>query len=280
MIFLLPLLFLVMDEVVAHGGYHETVAKLEKEIQSNPDDSDLYYKLALAHADHDEADLLMKATLDLEARAPGRYPTAYLRGLSLSLSGDFERADETLRKFLNTSPRPAEATLALARVQMNLEDPRAAAESYRRSAELSEFDTPGLYGEWAEALHACKQSPEASKVIDRGIAHLGPRQSLLMTGYHIDSAAGSWDKALERISALEGLAPTPAPWMARRAETLSAAGRNNAADAEWQRLLAHLDSLPNLERGSAQNISLRDQALKALGQSRPARVVAPPTPHQ
>ena len=71
----------------AHGAYHELVERIEAELKKSPADAALHFKLAEAHAGHEEAKACLKEIAEVERLAPGVYPTGYLRGFSLFQSG-------------------------------------------------------------------------------------------------------------------------------------------------------------------------------------------------
>ena len=73
--------------------------------------------------------------------------------------------------------------------------------------------------------------------------------------------------ALARIAALQATAPRPEPWMIQRAQLLARAGQPGAARRAWSEFLAHVEHLPNLERGSREmreHVELARRALAAL----------------
>ncbi|MES2439373.1 MAG: hypothetical protein V4584_09915 [Verrucomicrobiota bacterium] len=259
-----------------HGAYHDVVTAIQAELRVHPGDAALRYKLAEAHAGHDDWRACLKQIQLVERLAPGVYPTGCLRGLALHLAGKDEEAKVIFDDFLTTNPDHVEALAARGRVLVKLGFPLAAVVDFQKAVSLTASPDSRVIVDLALALDDSGKPSEAGRAIDEGLTTSGDAPSLLECALEIETAAGLWDSALGRMEGLQKLAPRPEPWMAKRAELMTRAGRADDARAAWTVLRDRLISLPSLERGTPQNVQLLQQARKSLGETAPMPVAAPP----
>lgn len=261
---------------LGHGGYHDVVSEIQAELQEQPGDAALRYKLAQAHIGHDEWRAGLQEIKLIERIAPGVYPTGYLRGLALHIAGKDEAAKESLDAFLTANSDHAEALATRGRVLVKLGFPPSAVADFQRALKYSPTPNSELIVDLAHALRDSGKAEEASRAIDAGLQTAGDVTSLLLCALEIETAASAWDLALSRIEALQKIAPRPERWMAERAALLTKAGRTVQARVAWAALRDHLLTLPNLERGSPHNVQLLQQSRQALGENTLTPVIAPP----
>lgn len=105
----------------------------------------------------------------------------------------------------------------------------------------------------AQALLAVGNPPGALRVLDKGMARLGPLPSLQLTAIDLDVELQRYDSALARLDVLLQQTPSNEAWIARRAEILQRAGRNDEARAESARALRQIESRPRQRRSQATN---------------------------
>ncbi len=261
-----------------HGDYHDVVERLLGELRADGTNAALRYQLAEAHAGHENWRACLKELELVEKAAPGKHPVGYLRGFALEGAGWHEAAVTELDAFLLKTPEHGDALFTRGRALAAMERWSEAVASLQKAFDLAQSPNADLTMALAKCLAAQGKDQEASAVINRGLKTVGNTPSLLLCALEFETKARRWDDALGRIAGLEKLAPTPEPWMARRAALLSTAGRNAESLAAWLALRDRLLALPNLERGSATNLQLLREARRALGESSPAPVSAPPLP--
>ena len=266
----------LMDRADGHGAYHDVVEAISAELKKKPDDAALHYRLAEAHAGHEEWQACLEEIKTVERLAPGGYPTGFLRGLALHGEGKEEEAKQSLDVFLVGNPGHVQALATRGRVFLKLGLAPEAMADLQKAVDLSTTPETDLITDLAIACRDAGKPAEASKVIDAGLKTAGNSPDLLQCALGIETSAGLWDAALGRIAALQQTAPRPEPWMARRAELLQTAGRPDEARAAWTALRAHLLSLPNLERGTPLLRGILAQTEKALGNNSPPPVIAVP----
>jgi len=265
------------SESPGHGAYHDLVDKITTELKTNPDDAVLHYKLAEAHAGHEEWQVCLVEIDRVERQAPGIHPTGYLRGLALLIGGKYEQAKDTLDGFLSAHPTHTEALATRGRVFVKLDRPGDAAADFEAAMKSSAAPGSELVMDLAVAYQQAGKPEESSRVVDEALKSSNDIPSLLECALKIETAAGRWDSALSRFEGLQMNAPRPEPWMAKRAELLTKAGRVDDARMAWSELRVHLISLPSLDRGTPQNSLLLSQAKQALGEPNPKPVSIPPT---
>ncbi|MCW1925673.1 hypothetical protein OKA05_24155 [Luteolibacter arcticus] len=266
------------SRLFAHGAYHDVVKEIEGKLAVTPDDAALHYRLAEAHAGHEEWLLCLDEIATVEGLAPGEHPTGYLRGWALQIGGKEKEAKEALDAFLRDSPDHPQALAVRGRVRMKLGDTEGAAADLGKALQQHPDPESDFIVEVAEARVAAQDPVAAIRALDDGLIRFGPMPPLLLVALKVETQTKAWDAALSRIDALQKSAPRPEPWMAKRAALFATAGRVADARAAWTALRDRLLALPNLERGTPQNLQLLKEARQALGESAPEPVVAPPSP--
>ncbi|MFD2255587.1 tetratricopeptide repeat protein [Luteolibacter algae] len=264
------------SELAAHGAYHDVVADLKKDLNQDPNDAELRFKLAEAHAAHDEWRACEKELRLVERLEPGKYPVVYLRGLALHVAGKEKEAKSELDTFLAGNPNHGDALATRGRVLISLGRPEEAAIDLQRAVDLAESPNPDLILELANTYRSLGRLEDASGILDLGLKTAGDSTSLLLCALDIEKEARLWDDALGRVDSLQHASPRPEPWMAERARLLALSGRGDASRQAWMTLRKRIFSLPNLERGTPENVRLLAEADRATGRAAPAPVMAPP----
>ncbi len=186
------------------------------------------------------------------------------RGRTLLESGQPREALPLLERFLAHSPEHPPALLYRARALVKLDRRPEALKDYRAALKYTPLPEPDLVRETADIMAADGLQQEALDVICSGIEKLGAIPALTLRAMDLEIATQNFPAALRRSDTMQQTAPRPEPWMARRASILAQAGRIDESRAEWLKLVDHLASLPNLERGSHAMSSLLEDAVQAL----------------
>ncbi len=262
--------------VYAHGGYHVEVELLNERLAQNPTDPDLHYRLALAHASHDEWRLLLDSVDQLETYGGEAYPLAYLRGRAWNIAKRYDPALKELNAFIKQHPKHAHAHSERGLTFYRTHRYASAVTDFRRAIDLKAKPALEDFTALALAQHAAGQASEATATMDEGLTALGPSPALLGVAIDIETENAAWNPLLRRIDAMQSVAPAPEPWMLRRAQVLESAGRPEEARKAWQALLGHLEGLPFERRGTAQNLEILATTQNALGIAAPKPVRIPP----
>ncbi len=261
--------------VFAHGSYHDAATQLGAIIAKFPAEPGPRFQLARAHQEHGEWQLALAELDRVEALAPGRLPVRLVRGLALVDAGRWSAARAELDAVLAAEPAQVEALTARSRVLLQLNDPAAAERDRGRVLETTTKLGAGFFIEWANALREHQRLEPAVKWVRTGLLRLGNDPELLRLAVECEAAVGDYEAALACVTVLQKVWPRPEPWLQREAELLAAAGRPQEARAAWQRLQAHLESLPSLDRGQPAAVELMARVRREL-HLEPLNVVAAP----
>lgn len=278
------LLCLVPGLSRAHGTHGQLMEVVNKKIESAPEDANLWYQRGFLNLEHDDPKQALADLEKAESLAPGKLPTLLLKGQALALAGNLEEAKLSLDAHILRFPEHGLGYISRARVLPKLGMREEALADYRTALSKTPNAEPDLVQEAAVSAATNGHDDEAIKMLDTGLKRLGEIPSLLMKALEIETKAGHYDSALSRVEAMQKSAPRPEPWMAKRAELLAQAGRHDESRTAWNALIVHLESLPNLERGSNSMSLLAEQARKAMAtMDRPDRrtiSVKPDTLHE
>lgn len=265
----------------AHGSHDEMVGEIMEELATRPNDPDLYWRLADANAQHGDWEIALQNLQRVEELAPGRYHTDCIRGRALLTGGQVAKAKDAFDRFLALEPQHTRALVFRARANQILGNTSAALADLDRAVRHAAQPDPQMIAEYATALVQAGRRDDAIQVLSAGVEKAGPVPSLVLAAMKLETAAGRFNEALNRIDAMQSSDPRPEPWMAKRAALLEQAGRKEEAKAAWKTLADHLAALPNLERGTPPMLELAQKAQLALGLASvaaPAPVIAPPAP--
>lgn len=268
---LLAVLNACPSQAQAHGAYHDVVDDIARKLAVTPDDAALHFKLACAHQEHGEWKAALIECERVRRLSSGELEVALIEGMALTEAGLHEAAKGVLDAFLAKQPHHAAALAQRGKVLLKL---GKRVEAQNDFAEALRLDSRAPAAWWLEAA----QAGNAVEVLRKALQAHADDPELLTASLDAELKAGNVDEALRSVDALQRIAPRPEPWMARRAEVLTTAGREAEARETWAALHRHLLSLPNLERGTPLLAGVLAQTQQALGIAAPAVVVAPPAP--
>lgn len=262
-----------------HGNHEERVELYTAKIKRQPDDVVARHQLALAYVENDDWKLALEQ-LDIadSLKPPGsELDFSVTRGRALAIGDDLDGARQVLDTYLGKHADDGPALLERARIFAAQGQWAPCLADYRGALKLISHPDPDVFLEVAEILSQQKHGDEAIATIQRGIASQGNVPALVLKAMELESAAGHYDAALTRIDTMTKLMPRPEPMLAKRAALLAKAGRHDESRLAWEDLARHIESLPNLERGSATLTEISRQAQVALAALNPAHN---PTPNR
>lgn len=228
----------------AHGDLHDQIAEVTRQIARRPDDARLYVKRGELHRFHGERTAAL-SDYDRAARLdPALAEVDLGRGKTLFEAGRAAQARAALERFLERRPDHADARMSLARVLVRLRLPAQADAEFARAIRLVGRPKPDLYFERATALGSAGRLDAAIRVIDEGIARLGPLAALEDLGVSLERRRGNYDGALARLDRINVGTSRREAWLARRGEILAEAGRPAEARASLLAARASIESLP------------------------------------
>lgn len=256
----------LIGSVSGHGTHDERVRTYSAKVALDSSDLASRHALALAHV---EGGAWQLALSELDAAENLRKPDSNLdfsvtRAKALVAGGKFTGARLVLDAFLEKSPADPQGLLERSGVFDALQMPAESLADFRRAMAVIESPEPSLCLEFADKLVGRNLADEASKVIQKAIAEKGEMTPLVLKALDLETATSQWELALTRIDFLENAAPRKEPWIGRRAILLTKAGRDSESHAAWRGLLARINALPNLERGTPAMLQLAEDARHAL----------------
>lgn len=166
-------------------------------------------------------------SLAILAAYPPTVPVLSQRVLALHASGESGAAIAECRTLLATDPDPDIAFLA------------------------------------AEILIETHDTPAAIKLLDSALPAESRPSSIELRALEYEISLKSWNAALARTARHISSSPRPEPWIARRAEILTLAGRTADATTTWQNLLTTIRNLPPSIRASHAMLQLAQKARTA-----------------
>ena len=246
-----PILSLLLAFTAAHepaaNDSHDPdrrVRELGKKIESDPKNPRLYLLRAELYRQNRR---FSRAHIDLDrvVRLDPRLAGADLvRGQVFFDQKRFDAGLAAVERFLNKALGNVHGLRLRGRLRMRTNDPRAAARDFAAATTGTAVPRPDDFLEWARALVAASESRAAVRVIDAGIARLGPLVSLHSCALDLEEAAGRTEAALARLAVLAAGARRKERWHYRRGRVLVRAGRRDEALGAFRAASAAIAGLP------------------------------------
>lgn len=250
--------------VQAHGDLHERIEQFLAVSNRQPDDPALHFELASLYRQHGDWQNAIQQLDEVDRLAPGKYLTDFLRGETLLDGLQYTPARTVLDTFLRAHPGHTRGLALRARALRALNESEACLADYRAALRGTPQPEPDLVMETADALAAYDRLDEAIQVLDTASAQQGAIVSLPLRAIELETNAGRFEAALQRVAAQQKLAARPESWLARRAQILAQAGRTTEAREAWQALLTHLGTLPDAQRHSHAMSRFAEQAYQGI----------------
>jgi tetratricopeptide (TPR) repeat protein len=261
------LLIGVAPNLFGHGDVHLRIQAITQQIAQSQDartNASLYFQRAdLYRTDGDWTNAL--ADLDRVAQLDSSLKRVdYLRGLVQFEANHLDAALASLNKYLASKPKDYEAFAARARVFVKLGSYRAAVEDYTTAIGLS-APSPDLFIERADACRALGKPEEGLRSLDEGIRKIGqPLVTLELPAVDLEISLKNYDAALARIDRVMARVQRKETWLARRAEILRQAGREDEAQKNYREALAAIEQLPAAHRSTRAMAELQARVQTAL----------------
>lgn len=270
------LLVLAPSSVIADGSFHDVLKRLTVLLEASPNDDCLHFQLACAYIEHGDWAACLAEVERVERLAPGKHPTRFLEGRAFSTGGDYQMALYALDDVLNVEPTHAAALAERGKVYLKLHNSEKALVDYQLAFKVDNAVQRQWYVDAGVGFIALGQLKQGVDILDQALHQFGPDPDFLIPQVEAALALRDFNRALRDVDLLKDLWPRPEPWMARRAQILSLAGRPTEAEAAWRGLHDHLMALPNLERGLPLLVPIQAEVGRALGLTVPEPVLAPP----
>lgn len=250
---------------LGHADIDERIAALDEQIAQRPATRKLHVKRGELHRLHrDWASALADYRRAHELTEGGDATDIdFYTGRMWREAGKPERALFHLDVFIDKHPTHVDARINRSRVYAELDQPAAAVDDLHISIRQQQPPSPELYLERARLLIGkdMEQHEFALQGLDEGIARLGPIISLVQFAIDVQVDCGNYRDALLRIDSLPEMVRENPSWRGRKADILSAMGKDTEAHLEYQRAVAAIERLPPSRR-STKVMSELEQDLK------------------
>lgn len=251
----------------AHAEIDARVAAVAKQIVADPRNAELYLKRAELHRLHQDWAAAL-ADYQRAEQLARHLEVVFYRGRMWLNAGRLDLAKSALDHFLRIKPHHANALRVRARVLSRLGDPLAAADDLDKAITRFDTPTPDLYLERARLLVSAgsAHSDRALRGLDQGIARFGPLVTLIQFAVDVETARGRHTAALTRIDALpDGVKHLPL-WLARRGDSLAAAGHAKEAKVAYAAALTAIERLPTRRRRTSAVAALETRLRQSLAE--------------
>lgn len=228
----------------AHDEPSTQIAALTSQIAAEPGNAILYLRRAELHRlDRELPDAL--ADYARARRLDSGLVIADLgEGRALLDANRPGEARRLLERYVRARGSDPAGRLELARAFVRLQETNAADAQYGQAIALAREPRPDVYFERARFLRAAGRLPAAIRVLDDGIARLGPLASLEDLAIELELARKNPDGALVRLDRIFPPGARQETRLVRRGEILAAAGRSAEARETFLRARRAIESLP------------------------------------
>jgi predicted Zn-dependent protease len=228
----------------AHDEPINQIAALTLQIGAEPGNAVLYLRRGELHRLDREFDAALADYASARRLDPGLVIADLGAGRALREAERPADARPMLERYVHARPRDAEGRLELARALVLLREMKAADAEYARAIALAPRPSPDLYFERARFLRKAGRLSAAIRVLDRGIARLGPLASLEELAIELELARKKYDGALARLDRVFPPGARQETRLVRRGEILAAAGRSGEARETFGRAQRAIEALP------------------------------------
>jgi len=273
MLRLLGLFFVTLTTVLpaqAHAPGLDEIDRITAQLAKSGEQADLYAKRARIFQDNHMWQEAM-SDFDRAAELESQNVKFDLERANLSLeSGEYLRALDFINLYRLRHEDSTEAALIQARSFRELGQYRQALGSYRAAlANLASFEgrpLPEWYLEFANTLLLAGEKHEALQVLQQGMDRLGALGVFQLKSVELEVDLGLYDSALGRIEQLLRQSQRKDLWLARRADILSRAGREDEAQRSYREAYAALKQLPQRIRNLPVSLELENSLQQRIGQ--------------
>jgi len=229
----------------AHDEPSNQIAVLTWQIAAEPGNAILYLRRAELYRLDSEFPAALADYSTARRLDPGLVIADLGEGRALLDANRPGEARRLLERFVRAKPNDAEGRLELARALVRLHGTNAADAEYARAIAVAPEPRPDVYFERARFLRAAGRLPAAIRVLDDGIARLGPLASLEELAIELELEGKNPDGALARLDRIFPPGARQGTRLARRGEILAGAGRSAEARETFLRAQRAIESLPS-----------------------------------
>jgi predicted Zn-dependent protease len=225
LVLFLGIILLGHISAVAHDSLHEQIEEVTRSIKKEPRNPKLYLKRAELYRLHKEWKNSAKDIKRAEKLNPKLAVTNLLRGKLLFDIKNFNKAEKSLKKYLQKDAESFEGNLTLARVYSKQKKTEEAFKYFTKAIIISPDDSIEIYLERAKLLAGENQFKRAIKGLDEGISKLGQILTLQNMAINLEVKRQNYDSALKRLDRLMEKMPRKESFQLREGEIYLQAGQ-------------------------------------------------------
>ncbi len=262
----LGIVFVFAVTVLAHGGLHEQIVAVTKEIAKDPTNAHLYLKRAELYRLHED---WKNSEKDFD-RAEKLNPNLAVdlgRGKLWLDAKRFTLAKLALERFLTKAPNSFETVLTLARVSSKLEQTENAVKYFTMAIALSPKDSAEIYLERSLLLGERGRINEALRGLDEGIERYGGLVILENYAIDLEVKRSRYDAALTRLDKLAVTMPRKESFLLKRGEILFKAGKKCEARKAFTESLNAIETLSDFRKNVRAIQTMKTDLQKFLKQT-------------
>jgi len=252
----------------AHQAIDAQILDVTERISAAPEDATLYLRRGELHRVHQDWELAVKDYGKARELDPELAEVDLCQGRMQLEAGEWAAARESLDRYLVVHPDHVVGLATRARARARLGDNPGAAADFTAALATTGGGRPqpGYYLERARALVAAgdEHLDQAIRGLDEGLERLGKPVTLQLLALELETRAGRYDAALERLQGFLERAKRKETWLVRRAEVLEAAGRPEEARASYVAALEAIEALSVGRRRSRAVTNLENEARAAV----------------
>jgi predicted Zn-dependent protease len=251
-----------------HADIEQQIDALTRRIEQEPGQATLFLRRAELHRIHRNWSAARSDYREARRLDPGLDAVDLCLG-RMDLDRDRpRRAKAALDRYLLRRPADAEGLTLRGQALALLGETQAAVDDYRRALAVPgpRPPDPDTYLDLARLVagKGDDHRDAALRVLDSGIATLGPVVSLQMAAMRIEISLRRYDQALQRLDTITSQAGRKERWILKRAEILHQAGRTQEAVLAYHEVLALVTALPADRRAAPAVRGMAAQACAAL----------------
>ncbi len=248
---------------VAHAPIEERIEALNKMIEQDQKNADLFLKRGELFSSHEEWSAAVADFERASELSPDLTVVDMYLGRMFLASGRLVQAEEALSRFVSQVPNHADARVTLAMTLVQLGRRREAVDEYTCAIKLGPDPAPRLYLERAKTLVDEGDVDEALRGLDDGIHRLGPIITLQLYAIDLELKRNQFDTALLRLERIAARASRKETWLARKGDVLEKAGRAEQALVAFTSALVAIKNLPAHRQNTQAMMQLKTHVIEA-----------------
>ena len=271
---------MVAPVAFAEDDILEAMEAVNRKLAETPNDPVLLVQRSQLYTLKAQYDLAI-ADLNQADQLSGLPTLQYEKAKLFLTAGWNETGLEHANRYVASNPNDYQGYLVRARLLAKLDRLPDSAKDYFQVLDKNRDAALDVFIEGARALttESGEHLPQALKILEQGIARIGPVITLQSAALEAEIRQNSWDAALARVDKITQQMPRKDSWLAKRGDILVKAGRYDEARQAYQSALDAIAKLNPNQRRHPDTVAMEKQLkeLVATTGDLAGRSVAPET---